>query len=340
MKKIPVEEAVGHVLAHDITEIKPGRFKGPAFKKGDVIKEEDIPRLKDLGKNSIYIWEKKPGYLHENEAAARLADLAQGRGIERSEPVEGKINLRAGRSGLLKVDRERLARLNQIEKVMMATRHNNTPVREGEQVVGTRVIPLIIKEDEIRAVEEEVGSEPLLKIKAFQEKRTAVITTGSEVFAGRIGDKFTPIVREKLTGHGLQVIKTELAPDDREDIARRILTAIEGGAEMVVCTGGMSVDPDDLTPAAIAEISTEVITYGAPVLPGAMFMLAYRKDIPLIGLPGCAMFSRTTVFDLILPRLAAGENITAGEIAELGHGGLCLGCEICRYPECGFGKGW
>ncbi len=340
MKKIPVEEAVGHVLAHDITEIKPGRFKGPAFKKGDVIQEEDIPRLKDLGKTSIYIWEKKPGYLHENEAAARLAHLAQGRGIESSKPVEGKINLRAGRSGLLKVDWERLARLNQIERVMMATRHNNTPVREGEQVAGTRIIPLIIEEDEIRAVEEEIGSEPLLNIKAFQEKRTAIITTGSEVFTGRIADKFTPIVREKLTDHGLQVIKTELAPDEREDIARRILAAIKGGAEMVICTGGMSVDPDDLTPAGIAEISTEVITYGAPVLPGAMFMLAYREDIPVIGLPGCAMFSRTTVFDLILPRLAAGEKITAGEIAELGHGGLCLGCEICRYPECGFGKGW
>lgn len=337
---MPVEEAVGHVLAHDITEIKPGKRKGPAFKKGDIIKEEDIPRLRDLGKNSIYIWEKKPGYLHENEAAARLADLAQGEGIVRTEPVEGKINLLADRTGLLKVDRERLARLNQIEKVMLATRHNNTLVKKGEQIAGTRIIPLIIKDDDIKVVEEELGSEPLIKIKEFQSKKTAVITTGSEVFSGRIADKFTPIVRDKLTGHGFQVIKTELAPDSKKNIARKILAAIEAGAEIVVCTGGMSVDPDDLTPAALEQVSTEVITYGAPVLPGAMFMLAYRGDIPLIGLPGCAMFSRTTVFDLILPRLAAGEIITAEEIADLGHGGFCLGCEICRYPECAFGKGW
>ncbi len=340
MKKIAVEEAVGHVLAHDITEIKPGKRKGPAFKKGDVIKEEDISKLKDLGKRHIYIWDKKPGYLHENEAAARLAALAQGTGIKKSPPSEGKINLRAAREGLLKVDQERLVQLNQIEQVMMATRHNNTPIKEGEQVAGTRVIPLIIPEEKIVEVEEKIGSTPILEIKEYKDKKAVIITTGSEVFAGRITDKFTPIVKEKLTRNGLEVLYSQLVPDDRGKIAAEIEKAISQGADMVVCTGGMSVDPDDLTPAAIRETADRVITYGAPVLPGAMFMLAYSEEIPLVGLPGCAMFSKTTVFDLILPRLAGEEEISKREIAELGHGGLCLGCEACSYPACSFGKGW
>lgn len=338
MKKVHVSEAVGEVLAHDITEIKPGVKKGPAFKKGDIIEEDDIPHLLDLGKQHIYIVENGEDKLHENEGAKRLADLAQGEGLRRSRPGEGKINLTAARRGLLKVDKERLKMLNLHPDLIMATRHNNTPVSEGERVAGTRVIPLLIEEEKLERAEKEVGNEPLLSVKPYDKMEAAVITTGSEVYEGRIEDEFTDVIVDKIEDIGGEVIFTVLKPDDREQISEAIDEALSRGADLVVCTGGMSVDPDDVTEDAIFARADEVVTYGAPVLPGAMFMLAYVRDVPLVGLPACAMFSETTSFDLILPRLAAGERISAEEIAAAGHGGLCLDCEICRYPDCSFGR--
>ncbi|MGM0420445.1 MAG: molybdopterin-binding protein [Bacillota bacterium] len=339
MDKKAVEKAVGDVLAHDITEIKPGKSKGPAFKKGHIIKEEDIPRLLDLGKRHVYIWEKKPGYLHENEAAARLADLGQGEGMTRSKPSEGKINLYAARDGLLQVDKDRLFKLNSRDRLMMATRHNYTPVKEGDYLAGTRIIPLLIAEEELEEAEAEVGQGGLLEVTPYRAYKAVIITTGNEVYTGRITDKFTPVVEKKLEQYNIKTIHKELVTDDKAKIAEAITTALEKGADIVVCTGGMSVDPDDLTPAAIRQASDEVVTYGAPVLPGAMFMLAYTDEVPLIGLPGCVMFSKTTVFDLILPRIAIGQKLNSSDIAAYGHGGLCISCDTCVYPDCHFGKG-
>lgn len=338
MKELRVEEAVGEVLAHDITEIKPGIRKGPAFKKGHIIKEEDIPKLLDLGKQHIYIMENSEDKLHENQGAKRLADLARGPGITGTEPSEGKINLLAERTGLLKVDKERLKFLNMEPGIIMAVRQNNTPVEKGDKLAGTRVIPLLIEEQKIVQAENKVGAEPLLQIKAYEELRAAVITTGSEVYQGRIEDQFTEVIEEKIEAIDGEVIQKEIKPDDKEIIENSIVEALQGESNLVICTGGMSVDPDDVTKDAIEDQADEVVTYGAPVLPGAMFMLAYAGDVPIIGLPACAMFSDITVFDLMLVRLAAGEKISAEEIAAAGHGGLCLGCDNCRYPDCSFGK--
>lgn len=338
MKELKVEEAVGEVLAHDITEIKPEVKKGPAFKKGDIIKEEDIPKLLDLGKRHIYIMENSEDKLHENQAARRLAALARGEGLTATEPSEGKINLLAAKSGLLKVDKERLKALNMEPGIIMATRQNNTPVEKGDKVAGTRVIPLLIEEEKIIDAEGKTGDEPLLTVKDLKVLRTAVITTGSEVYQGRIEDQFTDVIVEKVEGVNGEVIKTEIKPDDRESIENSIVEALDDDSNLVICTGGMSVDPDDVTKDAIENQADEIITYGAPVLPGAMFMLAYAGEVPIVGLPACAMFSEITVFDLMLVRLAAGEKISAEEIAAAGHGGLCLGCENCRYPDCSFGK--
>ncbi len=339
MEKLAVEDAVGHVLAHDITEIKPGENKGPAFKKGDIIKKEDIPHLLDLGKRHIYIWEKKPGYLHENEAAARLADLGQGKNIKRSQPSEGKINLYAAREGLLKIDKELLFKINIKDRLMMATRHNYTPVKEGDHLAGTRIIPLLIAEEELKAVEAEIKDNKIVDVIPYESKKAAIITTGSEVYDGRIKDKFTPVVEEKLSNYNIKTVHKKLVTDDKGLITEAIEEAIGLDVDIVVCTGGMSVDPDDLTPAAIKNAADEVITYGAPVLPGAMFMLGYQNETPLVGLPGCVMFSKTTVFDLMLPRIAINEKLTREDIAAYGHGGLCLSCETCVYPDCNFGKG-
>ncbi len=338
MKEVSVEEAVGEVLAHDITEIKRGVRKGPAFKKGHIIKEEDIPKLLDLGKKHVFVIENGEDRVHENEGASRLADLAQGEGLERTEPEEGKINLKSSRRGLLKVDDRGLKNLNMHTQVMMATAPNNMPVEKGDKVAGTRIIPLLIDEEKLIEVENAAGDKPILEVKPFYGLKTAIITTGTEVYEGRIEDEFSEVIESKIEDVGGKVIYSDIKPDIKEEIEGTIEKGLNSGAELVICTGGMSVDPDDVTGEAIESTADEIVTYGAPVLPGAMFMLAYVGDVPLIGLPACAMFSKTTIFDLVLPRLSAGEKITATEIAELGHGGLCLDCRICRYPACSFGK--
>ncbi|MFZ5649244.1 MAG: molybdopterin-binding protein [Bacillota bacterium] len=339
MRKVRVEEAVGMVLCHDITRIVPGRFKGPAFRKGHIVREEDIPALLDLGKEHLYIWECGEDYLHENEAALRIAGASAGEGIRLTEPVEGKVNFNAGRRGLLKINTEGLNRVNEIEEVILSTRHTNQVVEEGALLAGTRVIPLVIKKEKIESVEEICRcTGPILDVRELKQLNAGIITTGSEVYHGRVVDKFTPVIREKLSAFGCRVIDHVTLPDDAGRITGEVIRMAEKGAEMIITTGGMSVDPDDVTPAGVRAAGAEVVSYGAPVLPGAMFLLAYLKDIPVMGLPACVMYFRATVFDLVLPRVLAGERITRKELAGMGHGGLCLGCSQCRYPDCSFGK--
>ncbi|OAT84850.1 molybdopterin-binding protein [Desulfotomaculum copahuensis] len=340
MKKVPVADAVGHVLCHDITKIIPGEFKGAAFKKGHIIRTEDIPELLKLGKEHLYVWEAGPGQLHENEAAVRMARAAAGSNIQLSEPSEGKVNLLAGRDGLLKVDTTALLRMNSIEEIMMATLHNNRVVSDKCLVAGTRIIPLVVDEEKIVRVEaicREAGG--IISIRPFKSMAVGVVVSGSEVYKGRIQDAFGPVVRRKVEAFGCRVVHQVVVPDDQSCITAAVNEVIHQGAEMVLITGGMSVDPDDLTPAAVKSLGASIVTYGAPVLPGAMFLLAYLGEIPVMGLPGCVMYAKTTVFDLVLPRVLTGEKLTREDIVALGHGGLCLGCPECRFPHCPLGKG-
>lgn len=339
MRKVRVEDAVGMVLCHDITRIVPGQFKGPAFRKGHMVREEDIPALLDLGKEHLYIWECGAGHLHENEAALRIAGASAGEGVRITEPVEGKVNLTAARKGLLKINVDGLNQVNEIEEVILSTRHANQVVEEGSMLAGTRVIPLVIKKEKIERVEEICRSTgPLLEVGELRRLKAGIITTGSEVYHGRIVDRFTPVIKEKLSRFGCSVIDHVTLPDDAGRITGEVIRMAEKGAEMIITTGGMSVDPDDVTPAGVRAAGAEVITYGAPVLPGAMFLLAYLKDIPVMGLPACVMYFKATVFDLVLPRVLAGERVSRKDLARMGHGGLCLGCSQCRYPDCSFGK--
>ena len=339
MKKIPVAEAVGSILCHDITQIIPGEFKGRAFKKGHIITEEDIPVLLSLGKDHVYVWEKKEGYLHENEAAERLAKLAAGWGISLSEVKEGKINLIADYSGLLKINTELLIKLNSLGEIILVTRHNNFPVEKGQKVAGTRVIPLIIKEDKIKEAENLAEGQNVVWILPFRKIKVGLVITGNEVYYSRIKDGFGPVVRKKLADYSCEIVEERIVPDNSKKIANSIKELINKGAQMIICTGGMSVDPDDVTPTGIKKVGAKIISYGAPVLPGSMFLLAYRDNIPILGLPGCVMYFKTTVFDLVLPRVLVGDKITQEDIASYGHGGLCLECENCNYPRCSFGKG-
>ena len=340
MKLIPVQEAVGHVLCHDLTRIVRGEFKGPQFRKGHVVTEEDIPMLLSMGKEHLYVWEMEPGMLHENDGAEALCALCFGENMARSEVKEGKIEITATCDGLFRVDTARLTAVNMIEELMIATRHSNTPVKAGDKLCGTRVIPLVIREEKLQAAREAAGDKPLLEVLPYRRKTVGVVTTGSEVFHGRIQDTFTPVIVDKLRAYGMEMTVHELSDDGMDNIVAAIEKVRKAGVDLVLCTGGMSVDPDDNTPGAIKTSGAKIVTYGAPVLPGAMFLLGYYDaGTPVMGLPGCVMYAGATIFDLILPRVAADVPVTRAEIAAMGNGGLCLGCKECRYPICPFGKG-
>lgn len=339
MKLIRTEEAAGHVLCHDLTQIIPGITKDAIFRKGHVITEKDIPVLLSIGKEHLYIWEKTKGMLHENEAAQILGDLCKNENMITSDPKEGKIELFADKDGLLKINSDKLNQINALGEIMIASRHGNTPVKAGDKLAGTRVIPLLIEEEKMNEAKKIAGNEPLLSILPFTHKKASIINTGSEIYKGRIKDAFGPVIRAKLEEYNVEIISQTIVDDSMEMIRDTIKKDIANGAELVLCTGGMSVDPDDRTPAAIRDAGSKVISYGAPVLPGAMFMLAYVNDeIPILGLPGCVMYAKRTIFDLVLPRVLANEKLTKQDISILGEGGLCLSCDICTYPNCGFGK--
>lgn len=339
MNLINTQDAVGHVLCHDLTQIIKGVKKGPAFRKGHIVTAEDIPVLLSIGKDHLYVWEKKAGMLHENEAAEILYGLCKNDHMRPSEIKEGKISLIAEEDGLLKIDTERVRKINSLGEMMIATRHNNFPVKKDDLLAGTRVIPLVIEQEKMDAAVKIAGDKPLMKILPYRHKKAGIVTTGNEVFHGRIKDTFGPVIREKLAEYNVDVLGQKILSDAPETITRAIRDYIEEGAGLVICTGGMSVDPDDTTPTAIKNTGAKIVSYGAPVLPGAMFLLAYYNEvIPILGLPGCVMYSKRTIFDLVLPRVMADDEITRNDLAGLGHGGLCLSCPDCHFPNCGFGK--
>jgi len=340
MKMIPVKEAVGMVLVHDITEIIPDKFKGAAFKKGHVIKEEDIPRLLNMGKEHIFGMEYKDGDIHENEAAIRMARAVAGQGITFSEPSEGKVNLLVNRTGLLKVNAEALFEINSIEEIVLSTLHTDLLVNVPTIAAGAKIIPLNIEEKKIASMEKICAENfPVIQVMPLYKLKAGIVSTGNEIYYKRIPDKFGPVLIEKFRELGSEVIEQIFSKDDPNMIAESIKTLIKAGADIILVTGGMSVDPDDVTPAGVKIAGAEILSYGAPTMPGAMFLLSYINDIPVLGLPGCVMYNKRTIFDLVVPRLAAGERIERRDLIRYAHGGLCSNCNDCRYPNCGFGKG-
>ena len=340
MKLIRTQDAVGHVLCHDITQIIPGVMKDARFRKGHIVTEEDIPVLLSIGKEHLYVWEMKEGMVHENEAALFLRDLCMNEYMHDTPLKEGKTELIADTGGLFEVNVDRLYAVNEIEELTVAVRHTNTAVHAGDKVAGMRVVPLVIAEEKLNRAKEAAGEEPLLRITPWKLKTAAIITTGSEVLKGLIPDQFTPVVKKKLEGFGIETVSQVMCGDDKEMIRAQIVKAHEAGVDLICCTGGMSVDPDDRTPGAIAESGVKIVTYGVPTFPGAMFCLGYFEDgTPVTGLPGCVMYTKASVFDIVLPRIAAGVRLERSDFVKLGHGGLCMGCGSCHYPACPFGKG-
>lgn len=360
MKEIRTVDAEGQVLCHDVTQIIKGVTKDAVFRKGHVIRKEDIPVLLSVGKDHIYVWEKDEDMLHENEAAEILYSLCENRHMHPSEVKEGKIEVIADCSGLLKVDRRRLNLVNGLGEMMIASRHGNFPVKAGDKIAGTRIIPLVIEKEKMERAREVCEGTPLFELKPYLHRKAGIVTTGNEVYHGRIRDTFTPVIEEKLAEYDVEIVGHEVSDDDHERITACIHRLLEAGADLILCTGGMSVDPDDRTPLAIRNTGAEIVTYGAPVLPGAMFLLAYLDGeiaggeygaeeeksregghgrAVIMGLPGCVMYAKRTIFDLVLPRIMAGERLSGKDIFVLGEGGLCLSCPVCTFPNCGFGKG-
>jgi hypothetical protein len=341
LDKIKLKDAVGTKLAHDITEIRPGEFKGPAFRKGHVVCDEDICHLQKLGKNHLYQGELEEDEIHENQAATILAGALAGEGVVwEDDPKEGKIELLAETDGMLQIDTTVLAAFNMVDEVMCATLHNHTLVKEGERIAATRAIPLIMKRTPIEraaAIARQGGA--VVKVRSLTQAAAGLIITGSEVYQGLIEDRFAPILTEKIAGLGSQVEAVSFAPDDADAICSAIKAHIDQGCDLILLSGGMSVDPDDVTRQGIQMAGATEMHYGAAVLPGAMFLVAYLGEVPLLGVPACGLFHRTTVLDLVLPRILAGEHIGKKELAFFGHGGLCQDCPECDYPHCAFGKG-
>jgi len=337
---VPVAEAVGMVLPHDITEIVKDSFKGRAFKKGHIIRNEDIDHLRRLGKEHIYVLHLGPEEIHENEAALLMAEALSGTGVEYSpEIIEGKATLTASMDGLLKINRDALLRFNLLGEVLCATLQDNTPVRKGEQVAATRLIPLMAKRRLVaEAAAIAASGIPIVRVLPLAKVHVGLVITGSEVFHGRIQDRFEQVLRDKLAQLGSTVTSVGFAPDDPQLIAAEIRKCLNNGAELIVTSGGMSVDPDDVTRLGIKEAGAEAIVYGTPVLPGAMFLVARIGTVPVLGVPACGMFHKITVLDLVLPRILTGETIGRKELAAMGHGGLCRSCTSCQYPLCSFGK--
>ena len=339
MKLMKTEDAVGHVLCHDMTQIIKDQYKDARFRKGHVVTEEDIPILLSMGKEHLYVWEMTPGMVHENDAAERMAALCGTVNMNWSQVKEGKIELTAACDGLFRVNSEKLIAVNSVEDEMIATRKGNTAVRKGDKLAGTRVIPLIIPEEKLQAAEDAAGDAPLLEVLPYVKKTAAIIATGGEVKKGLIQDTFTPVVKDKLAAYGIETLSVAYSGDGVENVANAIAEARKTGADIILCTGGMSVDPDDNTPGGIKQSGARIVTYGAPVLPGAMFLLGYYEDgTTICGLPGCVMYAGATIFDLALPRIAAGVEMTRADFAAMGEGGLCLGCKPCHWPVCPFGK--
>ncbi len=337
MKKIAVEQAVGMTLCHDITAMRDG-FKGAAFRRGHVITEEDVPKLLDLGKRTVFIWEDNAGELHEEDCALRLAAMAPVEGAHYTDPSEGKVLLMADRRGMFRVNTDLLTKINSIGDITITTLPDHFPVEAGARLASMRIVPLVTQESQILEAEALCGQTRLLELRPYQNRKIGVIITGSEVYSGRIQDKFEPVVRAKMTRYPGEILGVTICDDDLDMITAAAEGYLCQGADFLIFTGGMSVDPDDLTPTAIRQLGAEIVTHGVPSQPGNMTLVAYLGEVAILGVPGAAISLPTTIFDVLLPQIFAGDRLTKEDLIRLGDGGLCQLCKTCHFPNCSFGR--
>ncbi len=337
MKKVRVEDAVGMTLCHDLTEMRDG-FKGPAFKRGHVIAAEDIPHMLDIGKRTVFVWEENAGEIHEEDAALRMAAMAPVPGAHYTAPSEGKVLLVADAPGMLRVDTELLGKINAIGDLTVSTLPDHYPVKPGMRLASMRIVPLVTQEAQIEKAEALCQGNKLLDLLPYKPLKTGIIITGSELYHGRVQDKFEAVARKKLAAYPGEVLGAVLCDDDLEMLVAAARDFLERGADFLIFSGGMSVDPDDLTPSAIRRLGCAVIRNGVTSQPGNMTLIAYLGDRPVLGVPGAAVSLPTTIFDVMLPQIYAGIQFTREDLIRLGNGGLCQLCPACHFPNCTFGR--
>ena len=337
MKKVYVGDAIGMELCHDITEMNDG-FKGVAFKRGHIIREEDVEHMLNIGKRSVFVWEENAGEIHEDDCARRMAAMAKVEGAHYTEPAEGKVLLFADRRGMFRVNRKLLNKIDSIGDITICTLPDHYPVEPGARLASMRIVPLVTKEAQIIEAERLCAEEKLMDLRPYQYKKIGVIITGSEVYSGRIKDKFAPVIRAKMKQYPCEIVGITICDDDLDMIMNASKSLLDQGADCLFFTGGMSVDPDDLTPTAVRQLGAEIISHGVPSQPGNMTMVAYLGEIPILGVPGAAIKMPTTIFDVLLPQVFAGDRITKEELINLAEGGLCQMCNVCHWPNCTFGR--
>jgi len=339
LKKIKLEDAIGLVIGHDVTKIIPGEFKGPAFRRGHILKQEDIPELLSMGKEHIYIIEEEEGEIHEEEAGSRIAIAVAPPDMELTKPVQGSVSIKSRVPGLLKINKTLLKEINSIPAISLATIHENSLCQPGTVIAGTKIVPLYIAAASIEKIEELCKSKgKVFEIIPLNKKKVGVVITGNEIYNGKIKDKFGAYIKRKVEPLGSVVHHQVIVPDDEDLIGKAVLEMKDKGCDVIIACSGLSVDPDDVTVEGVERSGAEIVSYGAPVMPGAMFLYAKLGDIPVLGAPAAVIFSQTTILDVMLPRVLAGDNITRQDIVDLGHGGLCFNCDACIYPICPFCK--
>ncbi|MBR4197002.1 MAG: molybdopterin-binding protein [Synergistaceae bacterium] len=337
MRKVKTENALGLELCHDVTAMRDG-FKGAAFKRGHVITQDDIPELLRLGKKHVFIWESESGEIHEDDAALRLAEICRTEGTHFTGPSEGKIVMTADICGLFTVDTELLRAVNSVDDVTISTLPNHYPVSKNSRLASMRIIPLVTHESNIIMAENICREKKLISLLPYKPMKAGIIITGSEIYHGLICDKFEAVARRKLENYPCEILGVTLCDDDPGMLDSAITSYMTQNADIVIMSGGMSVDPDDLTPSAIAHTGAEIVSYGVPSQPGNMTMLAYLNDTAIIGVPGAAIMMPVTVFDVLLPQIFTGLKFTRDDLIRLADGGLCQLCAECRYPNCTFGR--
>lgn len=337
MKKVKVRDAIGMTLCHDITAMVDG-FKGAAFKRGHVITQEDIPKLLDIGKQHVFIWEENAGEIHEEDAARRLSQMTTVNGAHYGSISEGKIQLFADQDGMFRVDKALLAAVNRIGDITITTLPDHYPVKAGDRLASMRIVPLVTEERQIAEAEALCADKQLYDLRPFKPLKVGIIITGSEIYHGRIKDKFERVARAKLAHYPAEILGVHVCDDELDMIVGAGRALLAEGAELLIFSGGMSVDPDDLTPSAIREMGAEIISYGVPSQPGNMTLVAYLDQAALLGVPGAAISRPTTMFDVLLPQIFCGDPLTKDDLIRLGEGGLCQMCDNCHFPNCTFGR--
>ena len=337
MKKVKVQDAIGMTLCHDITAMVDG-FKGAAFKRGHVVTQEDIPRLLDIGKQHVFIWEENAGEIHEEDAARRLSQMTAVDGAHYGSISEGKIQLFADQDGMFRVDKALLAAVNRIGDITITTLPDHYPVKAGDRLASMRIVPLVTEERQIAEAEALCAGKQLYDLRPFKPLKVGIIITGSEIYHGRIKDKFEHVARAKLAHYPAEILGVHVCDDELDMIVGAGRALLAEGAELLIFSGGMSVDPDDLTPSAIREMGAEIISYGVPSQPGNMTLVAYLDQAALLGVPGAAISRPTTMFDVLLPQIFCGDPLTKDDLIRLGEGGLCQMCDNCHFPNCTFGR--